>query len=145
VTYFHGMPLPQSPYWFIGMWKLTDCETSHPELPYPQSSVTTFTQKDYGIDYKAESIWSDGRSTVARMVFRIDGSWCPASGSVLADSVSLRILDDGSFEGRMRKGESESGKTHMTVSADGRTMAAQWDILGPGGVTITWKTTSQRQ
>ncbi|MGD1071076.1 MAG: hypothetical protein ABSB15_13130 [Bryobacteraceae bacterium] len=135
----------ESPLPFVGTWKLIHCETSHPELPYPKSSVTTFVQREDGLDYKAESIWSDGRSTAASIFFRKEGGWCPVSGSALADSVSIQVLDDGSVEGKMRKGESESGRNHMTVSADGQTMSTQWEILGPGGVTITWKSTAQRQ
>jgi len=123
---------------------MTSCETSHPEFPYPKSSLTTFAQQQDGIHYKAESTWSDGRSTAVEVLFKMDGSWCPLVGSALADSVSLRSLDDGSFEGTMKKGGIESGKNRMRVSADGQRMNTEWHIADPGGVTITWKTTSQR-
>ncbi len=106
--------------------------------------MTTIAQQGDGVLYKAETIWSDGRGTAVEAILKMDGSWCPVSGSALADSVSLRILDDGSFEGKMRKGESESGSNLMRVSEDGQTMATEWNVAGPGGVTITWKTTAQR-
>lgn len=135
----------KSPYPFIGTWKLTSCETSHPNLPYPKSSLTTFAHQKDGIHYRAESTWSDGRETSVHGVFAVDGTWGPVTGSAIADFVSLRIMDDGSTEGRMKKDGREAGRSHTTVSADRTTMHTTWEIVGPGGVNVTWKTVSARQ
>lgn len=123
LLYFQVMTPDQYPLAFIGTWRLIDCETSHPQLPYPKLSLTTFVQREDGMH----------------------GNWCPVAGSALADSVTLQVLDHGSVEGKMRKGESASEKNRMTVSADGQVMKTIWEILGQGGVTITWKTSAQRQ
>jgi len=133
-------PLP-----FLGTWKLTSCETSHPDLPHPTTGIATFTQKDDGIHYTNEGVWSDGRTSKVSAVLQMDGSWCPISDSLVADSISFRQLDDYAGEARMKKGGADVGITRSLISADGRTMSGHWELLGPGGVAVTWKTTSERQ
>jgi hypothetical protein len=132
-------PLP-----FLGTWKLTKCETSRPDLPHPTSGTTTFTHKEDGIHYSNEGVWSDGRTAKVNAVLQLDGGWCPVSGSLMADSLSLH-LGEGSFEAKMRKGGVDVGSTRSTFSADGRTMTGHWHIVGPGGAAITWTTTSERK
>jgi hypothetical protein len=133
-------PLP-----FLGTWKLTKCESSHPDLPHPASGITTFTQEEDAVHYANEGIWSDGRTTKVTAILKMDGTWCPITGSLLADSLSFRHLGDGSFEAKMKKGGIDMGTTQSTVSPDGRTMTGHWEIVGPGDTTVSWKTTSERQ
>jgi hypothetical protein len=133
-------PLP-----FLGAWKLTKCESSHPDLPHPTGGITTFAQKEDAIHYSNEGIWSDGRTTKVSAVLQLDGSWCPVTGSMVADSLSLRNLADGSLAGSMRKGGVDVGTYHSTNSVDGRILTGHWKFAGPGGTTMTWTTTSERQ
>jgi hypothetical protein len=133
-------PLP-----FLGAWKLTKCETSRPDLPHPTSGITTFTQEKDAIHYSNEGVWSDGRKAQASAVLQLDGSWYPVTGSLVADSLSIRRLEDGSLEAKMRKGGVDVGKTRSTYSADGRTSTGHWEFVGPGGTTVTWTTTLERQ
>ena len=124
-------PLP-----FLGTWKLTKCESSRPDLPHPTSGTTTFTQKEDGIHYSNEGVWSDGRTAKASAVLQPDGSWCPITGSLMTDSLSLH-LGSGSVEAKMRKGGVDVGTNRSTFSADGRTMTGHWEIVGPGGTTMS--------
>lgn len=133
-------PLP-----FLGSWKVTKCVSSHPDLPHPASGLVSFTQEKEGIRYSARTVWSDGRTGEVHANIQLDGSWCPVSGSLLADSISCRNLADGTMEAKMRKGGVDAGSTRSTVSADGRTMNGHWEVIAPGGVTVTWETTSERQ
>ena len=133
-------PLP-----FLGTWKLAKCEASRPELPHPTSGITTFTQEGDAIHYSNDGVWSDGRTPKVNAVLQLNGNWCPVTGSILTDSLSFRRLDDGSFEAKMKKGGADVGTSRSTVSADGRTLTGHWEIVGPGGTIITWKTTSERQ
>src|SRR5579871_339465 len=113
------------------MWKLTECQTSHPELPHPTGGITTFTQEEGAIHYNNDGVWSDGRKSKVSAVLQMDGTWLPITGSLLADLLSFRLLGDGSFEAEMKKPGAKVGTTRSTVSADGR--------------TITWKTRVERQ
>jgi hypothetical protein len=135
----------KAPFPFSGTWKLTKCESSQPDLPHPVSGITTFTPKEDGVHYTNEGVWSDGRSAKVTAVLQLDGTWCPLTGSLVSDSVSFSRLEDGSFEVKMRKGGSDVGTNRSAASADGRTMTGHWEFAGPGGTTITWKTTSERQ
>jgi len=130
---------------FLGTWKMVNCETSHPHLPHPTRSTTTFADRDGAIDYRAETEWSDGRTTSAHAVFHLDGTWCAVEGSPLADSASLKALDGGAFEGRMKKGDVVAGLSHMTLSPDGQRSTTRWEITGPGGAMVVWTTVSARQ
>lgn len=133
-------PLP-----FLGTWKLMKCETSHPGLPHPVSGITAFTQDEDAIHYSNDGIWSDGRVAKTTAELLLDGTWLPVTGSFLVDSLSLRRLDDGSLEVKMRKGGADVGLNRSKVSTDGRTLTGVWEILGPDGATVKWTTTSERQ
>ena len=133
-------PLP-----FLGTWKLTKCETSRPDLPYPSAGITTFSQEEDAIHYSNDGIWSDGRMTKVTAVFQMDGNWYPLTGSMLADSLSFRRLDDGSFEAKGKRAGVDALTSRSRVSADGQTMTGHWDLAGPDGIAITWETTSSRQ
>ena len=133
-------PLP-----LLGTWSLTKCEASRPDLPHPTSGITTFTQHENAVHYNNAGIWSDGRTAKVSAILQMDGSWCPVTGSLLADSLSFRQLGGGSFEANMKKGGVEVGTSRFTVSTDGRTMTGHWEIVGPGGTSLTWLTTAERQ
>jgi len=133
-------PLP-----FLGTWKLTRCEPTRPDLPHPVSGTTRSTQEDDGIHLNSEGTWSDGRVVKMSIVYQMDGGWYPVAGSLVADSVSVRRLDELSFEAKLRKGGADVGTQITTVSADGRTLTAQVQLVGPSGSAIGWKTTSERQ
>ncbi len=133
-------PLP-----LIGTWKLSKCETSRPDLPYPTGGITKFTQQGDAIDYSNDAVWSDGRTAKVTALLKLDGSWCPVTGSMVADSLSLQDqAADGSFVVKIRKGGADVGSTRSTYSADGRTMTGYWTMAAPGG-TMTWTTTLERQ
>jgi hypothetical protein len=129
----------------LGSWKLTKCETSQPDLPHPTSGITTFTQEKDAIHYSSDAVWSDGQKVKASAHLKLDGTWCPVTGSKVADSISAHSLENGSLEVKLRKGGADVGKNRSTYSADGRTMTGHWELAGPGGKTITWTTTSERQ
>jgi hypothetical protein len=133
-------PLP-----FLGTWKLAKCESSRPDLPHPTSGITTFTQEEDAIHYSNDGVWSDGRTTKVSAVLQLDGNWCPLTGSMLADSLSFRRLEDGSFEAKGKRDGVDVLTSRSRVSADGRTMTGYWELVGPDGATITWETTSDRQ
>ena len=133
-------PLP-----FLGTWKLTKCEPTRPDLPHPVSGTTKATQEDDGIHLNSEGTLSDGRAQKMSIVYQMDGSWYPVIGSLMADSVSVRRVDDFSAEAKLRKGGADVGTQITTVSADGRTLTAQVELVGPGGAAIAWKSTSERQ
>jgi len=132
-------PLPM-----IGTWKLTKCESSRPDLPHPISGTTTFAQEQDGIRYRNAGVWSDGRTSNVHALIRMDGSWCPITGSLVADEISVRLLDDGSMEATTRKGGNHTGSVRSAISSDGKTQTGQWEMVGPGGEKVTWKTTSTR-
>jgi hypothetical protein len=135
-----GMPLR-----FLGTWQLTHWQSSHPDIPHPLSGTTSFTREGEVIHYEAETRWSDGRSSSARASLKLDGTWSAVTGSVLADSVSFQQVDDSAFTVDMRKSGDHAGSSRTRVSATGRTMTTDWEIPGPEGSTITWRTTSERQ
>lgn len=135
----------KAPFPFLGTWKLTKCEHARPDLPHPVSGTTKTTQEDDGIHLDSEGTWSDGRVVKMSIVYQMDGGWYPVTGSPTADSVSVLRLDGFSAEAKLRKGGADVGTNISTVSADGRTLTAQVELVGPGGAAITWKTTSERQ
>jgi hypothetical protein len=134
----------RAPLRFLGTWRVTQSDSSRPDLPYPKSGLTTFTQEADSVHYEAETLWSDGCSSQVKATLKLDGSWCPVTGSSVADSVSFRA-DGDSFDVEMRKHNAEAGTNRTTISSTGRTMTTRWEIPCPDGETIVWKTASERQ
>ena len=139
------MTAAKAPLPFLGTWKLTKCEPTRPDLPHPVSGIATATEEADGIHFKSEGTWSDGRAVKTSAVYKMDGNWYPVTGSLVTDSISVRRLDDLSWEGRLRKNGVDAGTQLFAVSADRRTMTTQVDVVGPGGAVISWKTTQERQ
>lgn len=139
------MTAAQAPLPYLGTWKMTKCEPLRPDLPHPVSGITVTTQENDGIHLNSEATWSDGRVVKMNLVYQMDGKWYPVTGSPIADSVSVQRLDDRSAEAKLRKGGVDVGTNRSTVSADGRTLTAQVEMVGPGGTAIGWTTTSARQ
>lgn len=135
----------RAPIPFLGTWELIACESSRPDLPHPTSGITTFTQQGDSIQYHNEAVWSDGRKATVSARLHLDGTWSPVTGSMMSDSLSFQCLEDGSFEARMKKNGVEVGTTRSIVSANRRTLTGHWEITGPDGSTITWKTISERR
>lgn len=130
---------------FLGTWKITKVEASRPDLPHPVSGVTKTTQESDGVHMSSEATWSDGRVVKTTAVYKLDGNWYPVTGSPLADSVSVRVIEGGALEAKLRKGGVDVGTQRVTVSADGRTLTADANIADPQGTPISWKTTSARE
>jgi hypothetical protein len=131
-------PLP-----LLGLWKLTKCETSRPELPHPTAGTAEFIQQEDGVHYINHSLWSTGQNNKSTVTFQLDGNWYPVTGALMHDSLSCQHLPDGSFEFKMRKGEANIGVCHSRT--DRNLITAHWEFFLPGGSTVTWETTSELQ
>lgn len=100
------MTASKGPHPSLGTWKLTKSETSRPDLPHPMSGITTITEEGDTIHYVDDQVWSDGQTSKVSIVYKPDENWWPVTGSMLIDSLSVRRLEDGSSESRMKKAES---------------------------------------
>ena len=134
-----------APFPFLGTWRITKVEPSRPDLPHPVSGVTNTTQESDGVHMNSEGTWSDGRTVKMSAVYKLDGNWYPLNGSFVADSVSVRALEGGAYEAKLRKGGVDVGTQRITISADGRSLTADVNVAGPGGAPISWKTNSTRE
>ena len=139
------MTASKAPHPSLGTWKLTKCETSRPDLPHPVSGIVTITEEGDTIHYDDDHVWSDGQTSKASVVYKVDGNWWPVTGSTLIDSLSARRLEDGSSVAKMKKDGVDVGTVRARVSEDGRTLIRHWEFVGPGDTTVTWKTTTERQ
>jgi hypothetical protein len=136
-------PAP-APIFLIGTWKAIQVEPSRPDLPHPVGGTVTNVQQDDGIHMTSQATWSDGRAVTTTAAFKMDGEWYPVTGSPLADSVSVRRVDDRTMIATLRKGGVNCGTQRVVVSADGRTLTVEADVMAPGGVALSWKTISER-
>ena len=110
----------------------------------PRRESRPLLQEKDAIQYSADTVWSDSRKSKVSALLQTDGTWCAITGSLLADSLSIRNLENGSLEAECER-RFEVGSTRSTYSADGRTQTGHWEFSGPGSITVTWTTTSERQ
>jgi hypothetical protein len=133
-------PLP-----FLGTWKLKSITpTSAIPIPMPHQSLVRFVKQADGIHYSADSTLATGQTMHADMIFQMDGEPHTLHGSFLGDAMSMKSLDSHHFEVTILRKGALSAKILSHVSADGKEMTGNWDILTPEG-TATYTTVSERQ
>lgn len=115
-----------------------------PDVPYPTSGITMFSQEDDGLHYSFDGVYSQGRAVKVTLAAQLDGNWYPVVGSQVADSISFRLREDGSIESRLKKDGKDVGANYGSVSVDGQLLTLRWELIAPTGATITWVTTSER-
>lgn len=135
----------KAPLRFLGTWRLTKCESSHPDRPCPKSRLTTFTQQADFVHYESETVWSDGHTSQVATALHIDGSPSAVTGSALADSANFSITGDSTFKAFLQKEGLDAGTYSASVSSTGRVMNERWELKDPSGSPTIWNIASERQ
>jgi hypothetical protein len=130
----------------LGTWKVTQVEvTSQTPIALPREAISVFTQRQDGIQYVADVIYSDGQRRRIQSTFRLDGQMYGIAGGVHGDTWSIRETGPNSFEAVvMRKGR-VSAKASSRISSDYKLMTTDWELIQPEGPTVTYTTLAERQ
>lgn len=120
VGFTAGIGHAQAPDPIVGTWHLNVAKSKYSPGPAPKSVVLTFEQTPKGMKTTSEVTPAEGPPIKAEFTAPTDGTNVPITGSLIADTVSLK--SDGSKRVRVDK---KGGKVVMTyegtLSPDGKT------------------------
>ena len=109
----------------LGTWKLNVEKSKYSPGPAPKSSTITMEAAGNGVKYSSKGVNAEGKPTAQEYTANYDAKDVPLKGSNLADTTSLRRIDDWTIE-RINK---KDGKVVSTIrreySKDGKTFTAR--------------------
>ncbi len=118
---------------YVGTWKLDLARSKYDPGPPPRSVTQTIEAVDGGMRQVSDSVGADGKAGHSEYTAAFDGKDHPIQGNPRADSISIRKVDERTFEWAMKKGGAvvESGRT--VYSADGKTRTQVYTGAGADG------------
>jgi hypothetical protein len=117
----------------MGTWKLNVEKSKYNPGPAPKSLTVKFEPVGQGVKLTTEGVAADGSRTATEYTANYDGKDYPLKGSPLADTVSLKKVDDLTTLRTDKKG----GKTVVTykrvVAKNGKTFTVEIKGTNPKG------------
>ena len=106
---------------WAGTWKLNLAKSKYSPGPAPKSNVARLEASDGGIKAVSDGVGPDDKPTHTEFAAKFDGKDYPYKGSAAFDTITVKRIDDNTYEASL-KGK---GKATMTsrnvVSKDGKT------------------------
>jgi hypothetical protein len=107
----------------IGTWKLNLGESVFALAPAPKSNIIKIEACDgHGLKVSAETIDAAGTEFHPEAVYKFDGKDYPLTGSPVADTISVRRINDWKAESLWKKGGKVVLAAKIIISCDGKSM-----------------------
>lgn len=129
-----GAPTQRDPR--IGRWRVNIAQSKWDPGPAPKRQTLVVEAAGQGEKVTSEITAADGTTTVTTYTAAFDGSDYPLIGSLVADMVSLRRIDERTTERTDKKGGRVVQVITRVVSPDGKTMTATVKGTGPKGQPV---------
>ena len=106
---------------WVGTWKLDVAKSTYSPGPAPQSNAARLEAWEGGIKATTDGVGADGKPTHTEFAAKFDGKDYPYTGNPNIDTISLKRIDDDTYEAVLKK----QGKVTLTsknvISKDGKT------------------------
>ena len=106
---------------WLGTWKLNVAQSKYSSGAPPRSTTIKVETTGGGLKYTADGIDAQGTRTHTEYVAKFDGGDYPFRGSPTVDSISLRRIDDSTYEAILKKAGTVVTTARTVISKDGRT------------------------
>jgi hypothetical protein len=106
----------------VGTWKLNVAKSQFNPGPPPQSLTLKVESSGQGEKVSTEGVNADGTRTATQYTANFDGKDNPLTGSQVADTVSLKRIDQRTTERTDKKAGAVAQTLKRVVSQDGKTM-----------------------
>jgi hypothetical protein len=116
-----------------GKWQLNVANSMYDPGPAPKSVVRNQTLKDDTYTLVSEITEADGSTRTLTFSAKLDGKDYPVTGSVNADTIALKRLDERTIEFTQKKGGKEVVTGKHTVSEDGTELEISAKGTSPKG------------
>jgi hypothetical protein len=129
---------------FDGTWRLNTAKSKYDPGPAPEKATVTIQTDGVTWTGKTESTFEGKAYTVTYKV-TLDGTPGPIQGSPVADTISVKKIDDRTREMKSMKGADTVSESRATVSADGKTATVTGSGLNPKGEKVTFTAFYEKQ
>jgi hypothetical protein len=107
----------------VGTWKLNAAKSTFSPGPAPKSMTVTYSAVGAdGVKIAVDQTPATGAAQHWEMTAHYDGKDYPVTGNPLADTVSLKKVDDLTGESTFKKGGKVTATNTRTLSKDGKTL-----------------------
>ena len=130
---------------FNGTWKLNTAKSTFTPGPGPQDETATVTRENGAYTVKFQEKTAEGETIEGGYTAKDDGTPAPFTGSLVADMISVRKINDHTAERRLMKAGKTLGQDRATVSPDGKTLTVKGSRLQPKGVKSKYTAVFEKQ
>jgi hypothetical protein len=118
-----------------GTWKLNVAKSKMSADQTFKSQTRVYSQSADGITLTITSVGADGKESVSKTTYKLDGKDYPLTGAAAYDALTGKQVGANTAEFTLKKGGKVVGTTRRTVSADGKTLTAVSKATDAKGAT----------
>ena len=137
---------------FAGTWKVNVTKSKYSPGPAPKSNMQKIDAVDNGMKVVTDGVNSEGKKTHNEYTVKFDGKDSPEKPTLDgkpnpdgADTISLKKVDDYTYEATTKKGGKVLAVTKNVVSKDGKTRTATATGKNAQGQTVNNTIVSEKQ
>ena len=130
---------------WLGTWKLNVAKSKYSPGPAPKSQTLKQEAWEGGIKLTTDGIDPEGKPTHGEYAAKFDGKDYPWKGNVNADMISLKRIDDNTYESTWKKGGKVTITTKTVVSRDGKNRTTTQTGKDAQGRTVNNTTVYDKQ
>jgi hypothetical protein len=117
----------------MGTWKLNVAKSKYDPGPAPKSLTAKFEPAGAGVRLTTEGVGADGSRTATEYTANYDGKDYPLKGSPLADTVSLKRVDERTSLRTDKKNGKAVVNYKRVVAKDGKSFIVEIQGTGAKG------------
>ena len=133
---FSGQLTAQSEDPINGTWELNVEKSRFDPGPAPRSQTRTYESDGQTVHMTSKGVNAQGQVTEAEYTASYDGKDAPMKGSPVADTVSLKRIDDSTSEATLKKDGKVVSTSTRVISKDGKEMTVTTTGRNEKGQTI---------
>ena len=108
----------------LGNWKLNVEKSKYSPGPPPKSAMITMVAAGNGVKYSSKGVNAEGKPTGQEYTANYDGKDVPLTGSLIADTTSLKRVDAQTVERVDKKGGKVVQTVRRAYAKDGKSFTA---------------------
>jgi hypothetical protein len=129
---------------FDGTWQLNTAKSKYTPGPGPDKATVTIKSDGETVTVKTDSSF-EGKPIMTSYTAKLDGTPAPLEGSPMADSISVRNVDERTRALRSMKEGKTVGESRATISADGKTITVTGTGVNPKGEKVKFTAVYEKQ
>jgi hypothetical protein len=129
---------------FNGTWKLNVAKSKLP-LPAPESEIGTHTGENGSHTLNTQIKMSSGETIEMSYTAKDDGTPAPVAGLPMADTISVRWINEHLVERKFMKADKTVSQDRATLSTDGKVITVTGSGVNEKGIKTPFTAVYEKQ